>query len=131
MARRIVADRVYEGADIIDSRDIMERVAELTELRAEATDDAPMDDDDLMELAKLESLVDEAANCAGDWPDGAALIAEHHFEEYAQELAEDIGAVPKDLSWPACHIDWTAAAEALKMDYSSVTYGTTEYWVRS
>ena len=36
--------------------------------------------------------------------------------EYAAELAEDIGAVNSDYHWPASHIDWQAAWEALGAD---------------
>ena len=71
-------------------------------------------EDEAEELAALKALAEEGENSAGDWEHGATLIREDYFETYAQELAEDIGAVPKDLSWPACHIDWEAAADALK-----------------
>lgn len=59
------------------------------------------------------------------------MIPDDDFEEYAQELAEDIGAVQKDVAWPACHIDWEEAADALKQDYTSVTVDDTLYWFRS
>ena len=54
-----------------------------------------------------------------------------YFEQYAQELAEDIGAVQKEATWPNQYIDWEAAADALKQDYMRVTYGETEYWIRT
>lgn len=38
-------------------------------------------------------------------------------EEYAQELAEELGAVPSEYTWPASYIDWTSAACDLFMDY--------------
>lgn len=34
-------------------------------------------------------------------------------EDYAQQFADDIGAVPDDLPWPLDHIDWTAATRHL------------------
>lgn len=40
-------------------------------------------------------------------------------EEFAQDLAEDIGAVPAEYSWPASYIDWERATRDLFMDYSS------------
>ena len=42
-------------------------------------------------------------------------------EEFAEELAEDLGAIPADFSWPASYIDWERAARDLFMgDYFSV-----------
>lgn len=40
-------------------------------------------------------------------------------EEFAQELAEELGAVPAEFSWPASYIDWAAATRDLFMDYMS------------
>jgi len=82
------------------------------------------------ELAPLKSLADEAEGYSADWRYGATLIRESYFEEYAQQLAEDIGAISSDLAWPACHIDWEAAADALKMDYTSVDFDGVDYWIR-
>jgi antirestriction protein len=38
------------------------------------------------------------------------------LKDYAEELADDIGAIPDDLSWPLTHIDWDAAARDLEYD---------------
>ena len=38
-------------------------------------------------------------------------------EEYAQDLAESIGAIDSDASWPLSYIDWERAARDLMMDY--------------
>jgi hypothetical protein len=136
---------VYEGVDVIDSRDVIARIKELEAERADLvteedalnTSGGPTqaqqewdESDEGEELAKLKSLANKASRCA-DWQHGEALIADHYFEEYAEELAEDIGAIQKGAAWPACHIDWKAAADALKQDYTSVEYGDTTYWVRS
>ena len=59
------------------------------------------------------------------------LIPERDFKEYAQELAEEIGAIPDDVSWPMTCIDWERAARELLMDYTSVTYDGTDYYIRS
>ena len=40
-------------------------------------------------------------------------------EDYAYDLAEELGAVPAEHSWPASYIDWEAATRDLFMDYSS------------
>lgn len=65
--------------------------------------------------------------------DGLTLVADRHFEDYARELAEDTGMIPDDLLWPVRHIDWTAAAEELKQDYTEVDIEVDSlvdtYWV--
>lgn len=50
--------------------------------------------------------------------------------EYAETLAEDIGAIDRNAGWPLMHIDWEAAADALKMDYRQVDYDGVAYWMR-
>lgn len=48
----------------------------------------------------------------------------------AQELADDIGAIDSNAKWPLNHIDWEAAAEELKMDYTEVNFNGTTYYIR-
>lgn len=81
------------------------------------------------ELNPLKSLAEDCEGYAADWNYGEALIRDSYFEDYARQLAEDIGSISNNL-WPACHIDWTAAAEALQMDYTSVDFDGVEYWIR-
>ena len=77
------------------------------------------------ELKALKALADDAEGYCDDWKHGAALIRDSYFEAYAREMAEDIGA-----TWPNDHINWEAAADALKQDYTSADFGGVEYWVR-
>jgi antirestriction protein len=65
-----------------------------------------------------------------EWFDGVELIREQDFEEYAQDFAERIGAINHNADWPACHIDWEAAANSLMADYSSVDYDGETYYFR-
>jgi hypothetical protein len=125
-----VESRVYEGADTLDSRDIIERIEELREAREAATDESPFDEDDAEELGKLEKLQEQAEGYCPDWTYGAALISDSYFEEYAEELADDIGAIDRNAGWPLSCIDWAQAALELQQDYTSVEYGSTTYWVR-
>ena len=85
------------------------------------------DESEQEELTELESLRDEIS----EWKDGATLVAERDFEEYARQLAEDLGAISEESSWPCNCIDWARAADELKMDYSEVTYQGTTYLYRS
>lgn len=67
------------------------------------------------------------------WADhnNGSLIADHDFEDYAREYAEDIGAIGEDMRWPANCIDWERAARELRQDYRSVEYDGDTYWHRS
>ena len=139
------ATQISNTQDIIDSRDILERIADLRSEWAENTGDDPDDyvltgddwavglgEDGAAEMAALTSLVDALRNLGGDTPEnGIPLVHEAYFEDYARELAEDIGAVDREAAWPLGYIDWEAAAAALLMDYSSVDFDGQTYWVRS
>lgn len=53
--------------------------------------------------------------------------AREHFQgvhdterDFAQQLAEDIGAISDDARWPYTCIDWDQAARELMMDYTAV-----------
>lgn len=39
-------------------------------------------------------------------------------EDFAQEIADQLGSVDKNLVWPQTCIDWEQAAEELMHDYS-------------
>lgn len=136
---------VSNTADIIDSRDVIERIEELESERAEyieewmedkhldVCDDQPWYDEhpsDGEELDGLLELAKEGEAYAADWVHGEALIRDTYFVEYAQQLADDIGAVDSNAGWPNTFIDWDAAADALQMDYTSVDFDGVEYWIR-
>lgn len=122
------------GQDVIDSRDVIARIEHLQALRQpgpiDLGDDNDTDQDALFaELAELEALAAEGEDVSSEWSDGEALIADSHFEAYAQELAEDLGF--KAEGWPGSYIDWDRAARELQHDYTSVSFGEVDYWIRS
>ena len=117
-------DRVYEGADTIDPRDVLTRIEELKGLR-DGEEDDPFTEDDSEELTKLTKFSEWIGDADG------TLISDSYFKTYAEELAEDIGAIDPKARWPLSHIDWEAAADELKHDYRSAEYGSTKYWYRS
>lgn len=123
-----MARSIDNTEDIIDSRDVIARIEELEALADDS--DYEMDDDERHELEALRALAEEAAGCAGDWQHGEALIRWSYFKTYAEELAEDIGAIGRDVQWPLGHIDWEAAADELQIDYASVDFDGVEYWIR-
>ena len=59
------------------------------------------------------------------------MIPRSEWVNYAQELAEDVGAIARKAQWPLSHIDWEAAAEELEMDYNTIEVDGVEYLFRS
>ena len=119
---------ISSTADVIDLRDVSARIEEL-----EADDEREQQETE--ELATLAALMEELRGNGGDhdWRGSwypLMLVRDSYFETYAREFADDIGAVKSDADWPARHIDWTAAAEELQQDYSSVEYEGETYWYR-
>ena len=87
------------------------------------------DDENKEELDELNNIDSDCRNYCPDWRHGEQLISEEYFTTYAEELANDIGAVDSSASWPLNCIDWDEAASLLKQDYSSTEfYGTTYYF---
>lgn len=109
-----------------------DRDTQLDALHVARADLVEWDDDgyDAEELAALKALAEEAEGCASDWHHGETLIRDSHFRDYAMELAEDIGAIPADATWPCTCIDWDQAARELQMDYSAVDFDGVTYWIR-
>ena len=97
--------------------------------------DEESEDLDREELSKLTELLDDLRGNGGDeeWCNSwypVSLIRESHFEDYARELAEDIGAIDRNANWPLAYIDWEAAAEALLVDYTSTEIEGVTYYYR-
>ena len=150
-------NEITNTQDIIDSRDVIERIDEIEnsfpdtcEHCGEGLDSLDdfiefkfdfvcqdckqpldFDQDDVDELKALKDLAEQCEGYSPDWKYGAALIHDDYFLEYAQELAEDIGAIDPNATWPTYHIDWEAAADALKMDYIRIQFGDNDYWIRA
>lgn len=113
-------------SEIIDTHHLIER---RTEIEAELEDTDPNEivrgdlEEELSEIREIEDNISE-------FPYGETLIREDYFTEYAQQLAEDIGAINPDAQWPLTYIDWERAADALKMDYTTVEYRGNTYYAR-
>lgn len=124
------------SADIIDVRDIIARVEDL-----EATlggDDYHTDaelTDAQNELNALQSLLADIEGLGGDeqWRGNwypVTLIRDSYFRDYAEQLADDCGMVPKNAQWPLTCIDWEQAARELRYDYTGVDIDGVTYWTR-
>ena len=124
--------------DIIDSREVIDRITELESALEDvyAGEDGKIDDfeewlqtitdaehedhefrAEADELIILRNLAEECS-CCPDWEYGVGLIHEDYFVKYCEELCQEIGDVPKDLPWYIeSNIDWYGVAEAIKADY--------------
>jgi len=129
-----MTEEITNDQDIIDSRDILERIQYIEQLLEEG--DLVTEEHDLEisalteELESLQDLTEQCEQC-GDWKYGETLIRDSYFEDYAQELAKDVGAIDRYVPWPLRHIDWSAAADELKNDYMLVNFDGEEYWIRA
>ena len=123
------------GADVLDVRDLIQRFEEIEDAISDHEGGATVDEDDLNEAYTLRAFLAEIVGMGGDdqWRGDwypTDLIRDSYFEDYARELAEDIGAIDSRASWPLTHIDWPAAAAALQQDYTSVEFAGVTYWIR-
>lgn len=138
--------------DVIDSRDVIERIEELGEELADKlnavtkTDDwnsenlsegnyqfmvnslPESDKDDIEEYWMLIALAEECEPYDSDWEYGVSLIRYSYFEDYMDEMIEDCYELPKDMPfWMTVTYDY----EALKQDYTEVEFDDVTYYIRS
>lgn len=104
-------------------------------LDAAAQTDTHEAQDDAREYKTLREFLNDMKGYGGDhqWQGDwypVTLIRDSYFEDYAQELASDIGAIKDDASWPYTCIDWEKAARELRVDYTSVEFDGVTYWYR-
>jgi hypothetical protein len=121
------------AADIIDVRDIIARVEELEDVISDSLDIESVQMA-MSEHQDLTALLDDLKGNGGDekWRGDwypVTLIADCHFTEYAREMLEDCGTIPRDLpSW--VEIDWDATARNVRADYTPVEIDGGTYWYR-
>lgn len=136
----------YNGDDTIDSRALAELLAEMASDRNDLEDavndaDSPeveatakrelteWDDEHGEQYEALKDFCDSAEQYCDDWTHGVQLIEDSHWTEYAEQLTDDLGALPGGIpEWVV--IDWEATADNLKADYTAVEWGAYTYWVR-
>lgn len=113
---------------ILDSRDLEKEAEDLRERRDDPDLNDPLDEEEECRLEAIEALADMGIP---DWAYGAQLIHEDSFEDYARDYAESIGAIEEDGRWPTYHIDWEAAANDLKQDFTEVEFDGSTYYVHA
>lgn len=116
-------------ADVIDVRDIIECVESLD-------DDVHLngEGDHIAECNALHVILYNLSGNGGDeqWRGDwypLELVRDSYFQEYAQELCENIGDVPKNLP-SYIQIDWEATARNIRTDYTATDINGVTYWYR-
>jgi hypothetical protein len=139
MAHNDGSEPITNDQDIIDSREIIERINYLTYIREEW--ETPEEEregepeeftEELAEELRILQEVAEEGESSPDWKYGETLISDIYFEDYAKQLAEDITDYREsEAQWPYNHIDWYEAAQELQNDYTSIDFDGETYWIRS
>jgi hypothetical protein len=90
-----------------------------------------LDVNEIDRLADLQALEDQLYTDMSSYAHNeSCLVPESEFQDYAQELANDIGMVDTDSAiYP--YVDWERWADALKQDYTSVDFDGNTYLIRS
>lgn len=115
--------------DILDTRELETKIEELREEIEDTSDVEDRQDleEKLTDLLTLRESVNDTFDSS--WDDGMTLIADSHFEEYAEQTAKDTGLINGETEgWPFRCIDWSEAAEELKNDYEEFTLDGVIYW---
>src|SRR5574343_1260615 len=123
--------------DIIDVRDIIERIEELESLKDDheaEPDGGHWSDEDAQELRTLTDIMDDLKGYGGDeqWRGDwypVTLIRESYFADYCQDLVIDCGGLPASIP-DYLVIDWEATARNLKVDYSEVEIDGVTFFYR-
>lgn len=132
---------ISNSDDVIDSRDLIDRMKDLEDERDTFASDyqgegdgegvwADENPDDAAELAILQAVYEQGEG-SPDWVHGETMIRETYFKTYAEETANDCGMIPDDLKWPLTCIDWDRAAEELRFDYFEIDFDGVAYLIRA
>lgn len=123
-----MSNEITNDMDVIDSRDIIERIEELESF---IEDNVNENSDDITEwkeeLRILAELAEEGEQYSPDWSYGSQLIHENYFEQYMDEMLEDCGDIPKDIP---CYLDITVNYDMLKWDYTELDFDGETYYIR-
>jgi len=140
---------INNSEELLDVRDIIDRVEQLSDERAEYIENDKSagitrpndaegwetdDPQDAEELDTLESLLSELCGYGGDhqWEGDwypVTLIRDSYFEDAMDDLLEDCGYLKPYGERPS-FIKISIDYDALQMDYSSVEYDGVTYWYR-
>ena len=111
----------------LDARELMKELDELRDQKTDAEENKDALGLDEAEEERLTALL-ELEEALGPGSD-VTLIPDDEFEDYAEEMAYDVGFVTRD-STISSYIDWERWADACKMDYTTITFDGDDYLYR-
>lgn len=123
--RAALVEAQSEGVEDIHDNDAETRAAALKDIHAAGEALREWDAENADELAALEAFIQDGS---AEWDHGVTLVRETYFEDYAQELAEELDLIPRYASWPATCIDWGRAARELRYDYTGADWSGVTYY---
>lgn len=133
----------YFTDDVLDSRDVIDRIDELSDeitYLTEALDDEDYTDEanrreDRLQLEEneeelkiLQDFANECEDYSSDWKHGAQLINENYFIDYARDFVEECYSGDTMPSW--VEVDWEATADNMRIDYAEIQFEDEVYLVR-
>jgi len=87
-------------------------------------------EDTIEEYEEIKKFAKELEHYSSDYRYGAAVIHENYWEEYCEDFCKEVGYIPSEIpSW--IEIDWAGTADNMSEDYSTVLYGTEQYYILS
>jgi predicted nuclease with TOPRIM domain len=136
----VEADEVIREANSVrdDIEDLIAEKDDLEEEQLELDEEAEDYDEQYSELETQKDDLDiqiedlknenlELIEFADEVVAGTTLINDDFFVKYAEQMADEFGVDP--ATWPGNCIDWEAAADQLKADYSVLEWdGYTFYY---
>ena len=121
-------------SEYLDLRDLADEYTALKERTEDEDKINPLDEQEQERLEALKALDDQLTDM-GEYADNeSTMIPEYDFQEYAEELADDLGYLPRegrDSNPLFSFIDWEGWADYLKSDYSEVTFDGSTYLIRA
>lgn len=119
----------------ITSEMLQARIDELNELsdsRMGSGVRGELDESERNELEQLCAFQSECEKECADWNHGDAMINESAFLEHITQLIDDCYELPKSTDWPYRHLamDYQAAADEAKADYTTVELDGTTFYCR-
>ena len=114
----MIKNSISHYDDTISVDDLRDAVDAL----AERVDE--LDEDEREELRVLSVLLEEADDYGCDY-----LVNDSYFAEYARDLVEDVGDIPRDLPHYIV-IDWDATADNIRQDYTAFEFRGKTFWGR-
>lgn len=120
-------DTITGYEDYLDSRDMQQRLDYLSSFSADDLTDK--EKEEFNELYRIRQyFLDEYGEKSWGW--GYTFIRDSFFPEYAEEFANEVGAIDDKQYWLTCHIDWEGVARDMQMDYWEVELFGNLYWTR-